>query len=187
MKLPVPKSTLVAGGGLLVIAGIILNAELNGGDEKATREQRSKRERPAPSSAAEGASPRPASSVAEGCPNETTVEDPALKVDPEFIKKRYSTKTCSRTAAGEINGCLDADEAACKKRLDSLRRFLKTPGECLARPAELFCSAHALANGNITTACFETSQACDSYHEKKKNRPRICRTATACERIALPQ
>jgi hypothetical protein len=180
VKLPVPKSTLIAGGGMLVIAGIIINAERSGPSEKTTRE------RPTPS-AQRSASPQPASSVAEGCPNETTVEDPTLKIDPEFIKKRYSTKTCSRIPSGEINGCLDADEAACKKRLDNLRRFLKTPGECLARPAELFCSVHALANGNVTTACFETSQACDSYHEKKKNRPRICRTATACERIALPQ
>lgn len=177
MKLPVSKSTAIAGGGVLLVAGVILAAERGGWVGK--------RGQPRDGSAAGPSSKR--SDKPQTCPTEATVEDPKLVVDPEFIKTRFTTNTCWRTAAGDINSCLDPDEAACEKRLTGMRRLVGKSGECAPRPKELFCSIHVSVHERAATICFETKAACDALIEKKKKQPaRVCRIVPACERVALP-
>ncbi len=179
--MPISKSRAIAAGALALVAGVVIYSEMNGRDAEAGRGAQRERGRDAPRGSG---SARP--KVAKGCPGEVTVEDPSIKVSPDFIKGRFATKTCSRTSAGEVNGCLDPDEEACKKRLAGLARMMKNPGECLSRPAELYCSVHALDDGRTTTTCFETKQPCDAYHERKRGQARVCRTAPACELVSLP-
>jgi hypothetical protein len=181
VSLQISKSRAIAAGALALVAGFVVYSEMNGRDAEAGRGARREQGRDA---ARGSASARP--KVAKGCPGEVTVEDPSIKVSPEYIKGRFSTKTCSRTSAGEVNACMDADEEACKKRLAGIARMMKNPGECLNRPAELYCSVHKLDDDRATTACFETKQLCDTYHERKRGQPRICRTAPSCELVTLP-
>jgi hypothetical protein len=193
MKLPFSKSTAVAIGGVLLIGGVILAAEWNslGGPEV---ERDSSRGRPADADArrgrtraleGKGAAAR-GSAAGKSCPTETTVDDPSLKVDPEFIKTRFKTNTCSETATGELNGCVDADQEACEKRLQGLTRMLKNPGRCLARPAQVYCTSLVLADERTSSFCFEAKDKCDQFHERKKSRGKICRMNPTCEVVTLP-
>jgi hypothetical protein len=179
VNLAISKSRAVMAGALALVAGFIIYSETKG--QSADAERGAKRER----GAARGdASNRP--KVAKGCPGEQTVEDPSIKVSPDFIKNRFSTKICSRIPTGEINACRDPDEAACKKRLDGISRMLKNPGDCINRPAEMYCSVLQLADDSTSTMCFETKQACEAFRERKKGQSKICRTAPACELVMLP-
>ncbi|HEU4409676.1 MAG TPA: hypothetical protein VFS43_30760 [Polyangiaceae bacterium] len=177
VKLPVSKSTAIAVGGVLLVTGLVIAAEQGGG--------RPKRERPRRDPAAEGSARPRRSAEPNTCPTENAVVDPELKVDPEFVKTRFVTKTCWRTAAGDLSSCSDADDAACEKRVGAMRRVIGKAGECVGRPAELFCAVHVAANGKPANTCFETKASCDAFLEKKRGRSHVCRIVPACERVAL--
>ncbi len=193
MKLPVSKSTAVFGGGLLLVAGIIAVLQLTGGDGEIQRESRGRGESGERGerawgrhAAAKGASSAARDAAAQPCPNDATVEDPALKVDPDFVKSRFAAKICSQTSNGEINACVDPDEETCKARIGKMNRVAARTTQCRPRGAELHCTVYALANNKPVTACFETKASCDDYRAKQQGRNRICRTSPACEVAALP-
>jgi hypothetical protein len=193
MKLPFSKSTAVALGGVLLIGGVILAAEWNSlrGPDVERDSSRGRASDPEARRGrtraldGKGAGPR-GSAASKSCPTETTVEDPTLKADPEFIKGRYKTNTCSETGAGELNGCVDPDREACEKRLTGLTRMLKNPGRCLPRPTEMYCATLVLVDERASTFCFETKEKCGQFHERKKSRGKICRMNSACELVTLP-
>ncbi|HEU4534916.1 MAG TPA: hypothetical protein VFS00_12390 [Polyangiaceae bacterium] len=191
MKLPFSKSTAVALGGVLLIGGTILAAEWNSlkspevsRDSTRGRDADARRGR-ARAIEGKGAAPR-GSAAAQTCPTENTVEDPTLKADPEFIKARFRTGTCSETGAGELNGCIDVDQAACEKRLSNLTRMLKNPGRCLARPAQVYCETLVMPGERHSSFCFETREKCDQFRERKQARGKICRMNSTCELVTLP-
>jgi hypothetical protein len=192
MKLPPSKIIAIAVGGVLLVGGVIIASEYRSGEPGARRDVRGGEEaarRGRGRGAASNSAGVPgARGSAMDCPTPTTVEDPALKVEPELIKTRFANKICSKTPSGEVNTCPDTEMSACESRLNTAYggRKLRNPGSCLNRPSELFCSIHALAVGGPNTTCFETKGECDAHHDRKKGRSRVCRLAPACERITLP-
>jgi hypothetical protein len=176
MRLPISKSKAIMVGALLLFVGLIVAAER--GSEPTRRD----------ASARGSNSVRPrGSSSPKTCPTETVVEDPALITEAsEYVKTRFTTNTCWRTAAGDLNSCLDPDEAACTKRLAGMKALIRKAGECVARPSEVYCAVYVRSNGRPNTLCYETKGACDDVRTKKKMQAGTCRITPACERVALP-
>jgi hypothetical protein len=191
MKLPPSRLITLAVAGVVVIGGAIIVSEYGSGESASRRDRvrgedaRRGRGRGAGSSSAGVPGPR---GGAMDCPTPATVEDPALKVDPELLKTRFPNTICSKTSSGEVNTCPDAEMSACESRLAQSYggRKLRNPGQCLNRPTELFCSMHALAVGAPSTTCFATKGECDAHHDRKRGRSRVCRLAPACEHVTLP-
>jgi hypothetical protein len=179
MKVPISKSAAIAGAGVLLVGGVIVAAQIDKRQPGPAGEARHEQ-------GAGSGGGRVKEPSRKRCPTEKAVEDPGLTVDPEAMKSRFKAPACMRLASREINGCIDADEEACKKRLQVRSRLIRAPGECLARPSELFCSVHESTSGHPLTVCFETKQECDGHHEEMRGKARICRIAPACARVALP-
>jgi hypothetical protein len=200
MNMPSSKIIAAVVGGLVVIGGVVLVSEFSGNKDDANigRERGRGRDRGDNADAARKGRGRPSASgerpggipsgrgAIKACPDEKTVEDAAIKADPEYIKSHFANKFCAKAGSGQLTSCQDGDQKSCDERVNPPSRRSRSNVQCVARPAEVFCSSHKLATDTLVTTCFDVKSDCDTFHERKHTLPRVCRMAPACEKVTLP-